>query len=486
MRSTSPTPSAANETAVAAKVLWEFPNKDTPADVVKNIGFAFSRPIIIKHEQTTFSTDASGEEVATRSGEGWVVLVSSGYNNGDTGDGRGYLFMLDAKTGKLLKTLSTGVGSSSDPSGLGQLSAWADNDNISSTMRWVYGGDLKGNLWRFDPYTDAVTLLASLKDGSGNAQPISSAPELTRIKSSRRRLQPRRGRYGPLPVGDSDIPDMAGSSSSAIQTQSMYVIADSIGSAGFTTITRANLTKRTLTSLSNGKRALDSPAALDWSKTKGWYFDLNIRGERVDTDPAIAQTTLVFATNVPNSDPCIPGGSSHLFTLATLVTGSYVVGEDYVGESLGKALGHLPGADQAAERQDRRPDPQERRLDRKPRGGNDALRRADAPPAFVQGTESPLRDPGAFAAAKAPPPAPGAGSRKTGRPAGPAMQKAPKGAFCIAEGRCSLSRAHPSDGGVRQGRRVRFRAARERRAPVRRSAESCPADTSAATVRPSV
>jgi len=333
-------PSAANETAVAAKVLWEFPNKDTPADVVKNIGFVFSRPIIIKHEQTTFSTDASGEEVATRSGEGWVVLVSSGYNNGDGGDGKGYLFMLDAKTGKLLKTLSTGVGSSSDPSGLGQLSAWADNDNISSTMRWVYGGDLKGNLWRFDPYTDAVTLLASLKDGSGNAQPISSAPELTRIKSAGvdyNLVAVGTGRY----LGDSDIPDMAGSSSSAIQTQSMYVIADSIGSAGFTTITRANLTKRTLTSLSNGKRALDSPAALDWSKTKGWYVDLNIRGERVDTDPAIAQTTLVFATNVPNSDPCIPGGSSHLFTL-DLVTGSYVVGENYVGESLGKALANRP------------------------------------------------------------------------------------------------------------------------------------------------
>ncbi len=333
-------PTAADEAAVAGKVLWEFPNKDTPTDVVNNIGLSFSRPIIIKHETTTYTTDENGEDVATRSGSGWVVLVSSGYNNGGSGDGKGHLFMLDAKTGALLKTLSTTAGSADKPSGLGQLSAWVDNDNVSSAMRWAYGGDLEGNLWRFDPYTDQVTLLASLKAADGTSQPITSAPELTRIKAdgvSYNLVAVGTGRY----LGDSDIPDLPGSSSFATQTQSMYVIADSAYMDGFKTITRSNLSRRTLTTLTNGTRALDTPAELNWSKTNGWYVDLNIRGERVDTDPAIAQTTLVFVTNVPNNDPCVPGGSSHLFSL-DLVTGSYVVGETTVSESLGKALANRP------------------------------------------------------------------------------------------------------------------------------------------------
>lgn len=327
---------AADEAAVVDKVLWEFPNADTPADVVNKLGVSFSRPIIVKHEIT--KTDG------TRAGLGWVVLVSSGYNNGGSGDGKGYLFMLDVETGEVLATLSTGEGSSTSPSGLGQVSAWVDNDNLNSAVRWVYGGDLNGNLWRFDLSTEttsgwSVTKLASLTAANGSAQAITIAPELTRIKSEGayyNLVAVGTGRY----LGDSDVPGSDTVSASATQTQSFYVIADSIGSSRFTTITRSKLEQRTLGALSNGERALVDPDPLEWSKTSGWYVDLNTSGERVVTDPAIAHTTVVFVSNVPNSNPCLPG-TSHLFQF-DLVSGSYVAGATDVSDRIGDTLATRP------------------------------------------------------------------------------------------------------------------------------------------------
>lgn len=326
---------AADEATLAEKVLWEFPNADTPADVVSKLGFSFSRPIIVKHEIT--KTDG------TRAGLGWVVLISSGYNNGGSGDGKGYLFMLDVETGAVLATLSTGEGSSTSPSGLGQVSAWVDNDNLNSAVRWVYGGDLNGNLWRFDLSTEtdldgrSATKLATLTASGGSAQAITIAPELTRIKSEGayyNLVAVGTGRY----LGDSDVPGSDTVSASATQTQSFYVIADPI--SGSRLITRSGLEQRTLTTLSNGKRALVDPDPLEWSKTSGWYVDLNTSGERVVTDPAIAHTTVVFVSNVPNSNPCLPG-TSHLFQF-DLVSGSYVIGTTDVSERIGDTLATRP------------------------------------------------------------------------------------------------------------------------------------------------
>ena len=42
----------------------------------------------------------------------------------------------------------------------------------------LYGGDLLGNVWRFDLSTKATPFrMAILKDASGNLQPVTAAPE---------------------------------------------------------------------------------------------------------------------------------------------------------------------------------------------------------------------------------------------------------------------------------------------------------------------
>lgn len=91
---------------VNPKALWEFKWSDTCYDSSNaathyadcHLGLTFGAPLITKLVD-----------------HAWVVLVSSGLNNTNTpakaGDGKGYLYVLDAITGKILKKISTGVGS---------------------------------------------------------------------------------------------------------------------------------------------------------------------------------------------------------------------------------------------------------------------------------------------------------------------------------------------------------------------------------------
>ena len=165
-------PVAATEAAVASKVLWEFPNSVTNTaarnSAILNSGYSFGKPIIVKTKA-----------------EGWVVLVTSGYNNGTNtgdsgGDGLGHLFVINPRTGDLIKDLTTPSCSAtpvSSPCGLAQIAAYVDNYSLDNTTDFVYGGDLMGNVWRFDLSANgsnswSVSKFAVLKDAGGVTQPV--------------------------------------------------------------------------------------------------------------------------------------------------------------------------------------------------------------------------------------------------------------------------------------------------------------------------
>jgi type IV pilus assembly protein PilY1 len=153
-------------TPAAPKALWEFTHE--------NLGYSYGNPVITKLKNGT-----------------WVVIVASGYNNIGPGDGKGYLFILNADSGALIRAITTDVGDTTTPSGLARITAWANFPDNNNTAQQVYGGDLLGNLWRFDINGDIPTTvdppvydaqrLATLKDASGVAQPITSKPELGKI-----------------------------------------------------------------------------------------------------------------------------------------------------------------------------------------------------------------------------------------------------------------------------------------------------------------
>ena len=124
----------------------------------ENLGYVFDAPTLVKTRRF-----------------GWVALVASGYNNAG-GDGK--LYVLNPTNGDLLHTFSTGVGTDADPSGLSTIRAFTSSRRDPYALQ-AYGGDLKGNVWRFD-LSDPVSwptngdLIAKLRDANGKEQPITT------------------------------------------------------------------------------------------------------------------------------------------------------------------------------------------------------------------------------------------------------------------------------------------------------------------------
>lgn len=328
-------PTAGSDTAAAGKVLWEFPNNNTvfPAkDSKNNVGYSYGKPIIVK-------TEAAG----------WVVLVTSGYNNGNdtSGDGAGRLWVLNAQTGQIIASISTDAGSKDSPSGLAQISAFVQNADIDNTVDYVYGGDLLGNVWRFDltgKNTNQwnVKKLATLVDADGKdgkAQPITTAPELGQIiinNAAKRFVYVGTGLY----LGDTDIPGATGANYFATQTQTMYGLIDDLSNnPTLTSLRGGTLQQQTLSSAAGDTRTIKTNP-VDYASKKGWYLDFSLtQGERVVSDPVLALGMLAFTTIIPSSDPCKPGGSSWLYLLDYQTGGKLTTSTlSWSGKSLGNSL----------------------------------------------------------------------------------------------------------------------------------------------------
>lgn len=291
------------------KVLWEFCHDPALCNVSDtDLGYTYGNPVIAKLP--------SGQ---------WVVMVTSGYNNVAPGDGKGYLYVLNATTGAILQKVTTGVGdtglpaddtSKIGPSGLAKISAWADLGDLDATATYVYGGDLLGNLWRFDLSTTpaTVTRVATLKGPSNIAQPITTKPELGKVPGVTDRVVfVGTGKY----LGEPDLTDST--------KQSIYAIRDT----GTTyTSPRTVLTPRTISQ--GGGNATIAGGSVDWANG-GWYADFPESKERVNIDPQLVLGTLVVATATPSGGSCSVGGQSWIYQF-DFATGLSVPGANSVGQ----------------------------------------------------------------------------------------------------------------------------------------------------------
>jgi Tfp pilus tip-associated adhesin PilY1 len=239
-----------------------------------------------------------------------VVMVTSGYNNvrgaGLSGDGGGYLYVLDAKTGSILYKIETSAGDATTPSNLGQLNVFIDDSSVSNTAVRAYGGDMLGNIWRFDvndtelPAGREATLLGQAKDSSGAFQPITTRPELAEL-DGKPMVFVGTGRL----LGAQDVND--------VQTQSIYGIVDKlIGSPVYTDLRGAMkpMVVTTAARTAGSTRTVDCDAAQSarCAFKDGWVIDLPDAGERNNIDMILLRTTLVAGTNVPNTSACGKGG----------------------------------------------------------------------------------------------------------------------------------------------------------------------------------
>ena len=277
--------------------LWSFTNADLPAGR-RDLGKSFGNPIITKRADTNQ----------------WVALITSGYNSAT---GRAVLYMVDATLGPAagVTIIDTGADPGASELGLAKISNWVDNTRLNNATKFVYGGDLKGNVWRFD-ITGATAVKIGELTAGGTPLPITTAPELAK------RTKPTAAAMVILTTGKYlDVSDYV--TAAGAPKQGVFALADDQSSASPAVKHPGDLDKcvisETVTRDGAGKvtavKRTSSCTGASTPDPDGWYMELPNDGERITIAPRIQLGTLVFISNVPATDPCEGGGGNVLHYL---------------------------------------------------------------------------------------------------------------------------------------------------------------------------
>lgn len=274
-------------------LLWE-----VDADSEPNLGYTYGSPVITKRPDGK-----------------WVVLVTSGYNNIPdnnafytlpstkfkpnnpalyiNGDGGGYLYVRDAYSGVKLVQIATGEGTVNNPSGLAKIQAYTDDGERNNTTTYVYGGDLFGNLWRFNLNNNSVMKFARLFSGA-SPQPITTRPELGAIKN-KRVVFIGTGKY-------LEVSDLTNTNQ-----QTLYAIKDD-DIATTLVDPRGQLVQQTVVPVGADARKSGTSNGVSFDAGLGWYVDFPDAGERQNVAAQLVLGTLMVPTLVPTSSACQPAG----------------------------------------------------------------------------------------------------------------------------------------------------------------------------------
>jgi type IV pilus assembly protein PilY1 len=322
--------------SVAQKVLWEFPSDSDP-----DMGFSFSKPAVVR------SYDENHP---------WIVILGNGYNSTN---GKAVLYILDptGEPGVDLEVAKIDVG---DGPQNGLSSPTAVDVNHDNVVDYVYAGDLKGNLWKFDlrakkaaDWKDAYNKhpLFTAKGPNNSNQPITTKPEVTRHPEFGYLVLFGTGKF----LGESDFTDDS--------VQSVYGVWDfgddtdddeylgTLDRQKNNALSNSNLddhssllkqeitdfTASITTDMDIDVRVLTTEA-VNWevendihsgenpnpSKSVnnhvGWYFDLSNR-ERVDQDVLLREGKLIVLGWISDPYQCQPGGGTTMFMEIDALTG---------------------------------------------------------------------------------------------------------------------------------------------------------------------
>jgi type IV pilus assembly protein PilY1 len=336
-------------------VLWEFNDSDDP-----NLGFVMGQPVIRKMANGKWAAIVSGgynnqrgttsemPETDCTDSSAFPAVPSGCTRNSTVGGGRGYLFVvfLNGPTGPG-KTwvhgidyirISSGIGGDN---GLAQpLAADVNGDGV---VDYIYAGDLKGNLHKFnvkntDPlrWRDVTNreILFTATDGV-TPQPITAKPEATLHPTGQGFIITfGTGKY--LEVGDACPPGgcPAPPTLPVYQQQSFYGIWDKddnpITSSQTVVTSKLQLLQQTIENVVSGASTFRIVSNLtpDWftdpltqsspTKDLGWYMNFptgTSTGERSVFRPILTSGRLIFTTLLPLTDACEFGGTSFLMVV---------------------------------------------------------------------------------------------------------------------------------------------------------------------------
>jgi len=313
-----------SEGLLAERVMWEYPRAATYDEEKGNVGYTFSEPTIVP-------TNASSAP--------WVVIVGNGYNSDN---GHALLLILDVSSGSLVKSIDTGVETCN-----GLSSPVAIDPNGDGLVDYVYAGDLKGNLWKFDltgsdpsgwgvAYRDGNTPmpLFSARGKTGLPQPITSRPDVMfhcekhgylvcfgtgiYLSGEDREDTSPQTIYGIWDFGDdTDEGEYLGSfTRTGSPPFSNSSLAETVTLLEQVQVDWRSVNGKNLRTLSNNSAEwetaddLDGVGNPDPVKHVGWFFDLPGQGERVIDEVMIRDGKLIAISFTEGTWMCGAGGTS--------------------------------------------------------------------------------------------------------------------------------------------------------------------------------
>ncbi len=309
-------------------VLWEYFSTTD-----RDLGFMLGRPVL--------ATMNDGQR---------VVIVGNGYNSTDQ---KAVLYIFNLVTGALVRKIDTGVAGDN-----GLATPGLYDSNNDGRVDFVYAGDLRGNVWKFDVsgattaswgISNAGAPMFQARDNANRPQPITAPIRITRndvtsdVNFGRTFVHFGTGSYfQTTDPGDTYV-------------QSLYGLIDD----GAPINGRTNLRARTVQTTGNFEgtpvRVFATPAANDMAGRSGFYIDLPESGERVVTATNVlrlVEASLVFSSVIPVVDDCTPGGRGYLnvvnpYTGARLTRPFFDVNDngDFLDDVLGGASNFIGSLD---------------------------------------------------------------------------------------------------------------------------------------------
>lgn len=343
----------AKETFSANRVLWEINDQIAPAatDLTDDLAssperYGFSNYLGVTLGQASIARMANGS---------FAAVFGNGYNSKNQ---TAVLYIVDIKTGKLIRSITTGVGDATSPSTINGLAPPLPVDaNGDSIVDVMYAGDFLGNMWKFDvsdkdpdkwkvaftsnnqpaplftaiytPFSvlDPFDASKTLTSGSG-LQPITAKPEFSQHPKGGNMVYFGTGKY--FLEGDHIL------LKETDPVETFYGIWDECvnyaggaGSCANVPISggKSQLVKQTIDfeGIKSGFNVeVTSKNEVDFSKDKGWYMELYkgsgyFTAEKVISQAIILNGKVIFATISPDARGfCTFGGTSSLRLLDAL------------------------------------------------------------------------------------------------------------------------------------------------------------------------
>jgi type IV pilus assembly protein PilY1 len=248
------------------------------------------------------------------------VVVTSGY---DTGEDDGVIWILSPADGSIIHAITLADSGELGP----PLVADLNSDRVADR---IYVGDTEGNLWRVDLVDNSTATwqapaglrsggttlpLFVARDDNGLRQAITAPLSSAFNDKGLHTIFFGTGSF--YRVDDNVVPDSP-------DVDTFYGIID----RGLPITTRADLLEQEIIAevTVSGTRVRGVTANEIQSGDKGWYLDLEWpasyggpgpAGERVVSRAAVRGDRVIFATLIPNPDPCAFGGDSWVMELNT-------------------------------------------------------------------------------------------------------------------------------------------------------------------------